>query len=75
MIDPGADPGEVRELKLSYSVNERYGRASTEIHVSNGDERVTIFHAPVNPDFKGGKDAAAWGIVVEALARLLRDDE
>lgn len=63
-----------RKLELSYDVVERYGRTNVEVTVSNGDEKVVVFHEEVNPEFMyGGAEGAAWGMVVERIAELFKD--
>jgi hypothetical protein len=64
-----------RKLELSYDVVERNGRQIAEVSVSNGDESVVIFHEEVNSDYMhGGAEGAAWGMIVEYLADVFRDE-
>jgi len=64
-----------RELKLSYSIVERFGRANVEIELSNGTDRVVVHHAQLNPHYRSGPEEAAWGIVVDKIGQLLKDIE
>jgi hypothetical protein len=61
-------------IGLKYEVVERLGRHRLEVSLDKPGESVVIASREVNPDFAfGGAEGAAWGIVVECLAKVFEE--